>query len=289
MNSGDTAPPPPVRWITRGLRELGLHHLWRSSINVKLLCLQRFVRLFAYGASTVILVSYLRALGISDSETGLFMTLTLAGDILISLGLTLVADRLGRRKILALGALLMAASGVVFSLTSNYWILLAAAVFGVINPSGNEIGPFRAVEESTLAHLTKPDERTSIFTWYIMSGTAGTALGLITSGWATTLLAKHGWLPVETYRVVFVAYAVLGIVKFILSLLLGKQCEMDRPPAQTQSSETEPLLNGDAPKADDKPSKFAMLPGLSRESTVILVQLCMLFALDNFASGLATL
>jgi predicted MFS family arabinose efflux permease len=41
---------------------------------------------------------------------------------------------LGRKAILALGALLMAASGVVFGLSGNYWVLLAAAIFGVISP-----------------------------------------------------------------------------------------------------------------------------------------------------------
>ena len=32
--------------------------------------------------------------------------------------------------------------------------------------SGNEIGPFRAVEESTLAQLISPEARTDIFAWY---------------------------------------------------------------------------------------------------------------------------
>ena len=62
------------------------------------------------------------------------MTLTLLGDVVISFLLTLVADALGRRRILAMGALLMTASGVVFALSNNYWILVIASVFGVISP-----------------------------------------------------------------------------------------------------------------------------------------------------------
>jgi predicted MFS family arabinose efflux permease len=62
------------------------------------------------------------------------MTLTILGDVLVSLVLALWADRLGRRRILMLGGLMMAGSGVVFAITSNYWILLAAAVLGVISP-----------------------------------------------------------------------------------------------------------------------------------------------------------
>ena len=126
--------PKPVRWTVRALDEIGLVQLFKAARDTKLLCLQRFVRLFAYGASTLILAAFLSEVGTSDMQTGLFMSLTLAGDVVISFLLTLVADALGRRKILALGAVMMTASGVVFGLTENYWVLLAAAIFGVITP-----------------------------------------------------------------------------------------------------------------------------------------------------------
>ena len=114
--------------------ELGVYSILRSSRDTKLLCLQRFTRLFAYGASTLILALYLSSLGSSDARIGLFMTLTLLGDVVISFLLTLVADGLGRRRILALGAALMSASGLVFAVSGNYWILVAASIFGVISP-----------------------------------------------------------------------------------------------------------------------------------------------------------
>ena len=114
--------------------ELGVYSILHSSRDTKLLCLQRFTRLFAYGASTLILALYLSSLGSSDARIGLFMTLTLLGDVVISFLLTLVADGLGRRRILALGAALMSASGVIFAISGNYWILVAASIFGVISP-----------------------------------------------------------------------------------------------------------------------------------------------------------
>lgn len=118
----------------KGLEELGLLSLWQAPRDAKLLVAQRFVRLFAYGGSTLILASYLSALGISDDRIGLFMTLTLVGDVAISFLLTLFADALGRRAVLALGSALMVGSGVIFALFGNFWLLLAAAVFGVISP-----------------------------------------------------------------------------------------------------------------------------------------------------------
>lgn len=121
-------------YLTKVLEELGLISLWTSTIDTKLLCCQRFVRLFAYGGSTLILVTYLAALDVSPEKIGLFMTLTLVGDTCISFVLTLYADALGRKVILAAGACLMAAAGVTFANSGNYWVLLVAAVVGVISP-----------------------------------------------------------------------------------------------------------------------------------------------------------
>lgn len=130
----DDASSKRVSFLVRVLEELGLLSIYKSPTDTKLLCVQRFVRLFAYGGSTLILASYLSALGISDRRIGLFMTLTLVGDVVISFFLTLFADALGRKAILALGAALMTVSGIVFGLSGNFWVLLAAAIFGVISP-----------------------------------------------------------------------------------------------------------------------------------------------------------
>jgi hypothetical protein len=131
-DSNDAVSQPPV--ANRVLQELGLLSLYNSTRDIKILCVQRFIRLFAYGSSTLVLVAFLRELGVSTTRVGLFMTLTLAGDIIISFILALFADGVGRRFVLALGAVLMTASGIVFATSSNYWILLAAAILGVISP-----------------------------------------------------------------------------------------------------------------------------------------------------------
>ena len=56
------------------------------------------------------------------------------GDIAISFFLTLFADALGRKAILVLGAALMTAAGVAFALSGNFWVMLAAAIVGIISP-----------------------------------------------------------------------------------------------------------------------------------------------------------
>ena len=121
-------------YLSRAASELGISSILQSSRDTKLLCLQRFIRMFAYGTTTLILALHLSSLGVSDARIGLFMTLTLLGDVIVSLLLTLVADGLGRRRTLAVGAALMIAAGMVFAVASNYWILAAASILGVISP-----------------------------------------------------------------------------------------------------------------------------------------------------------
>ena len=116
------------------LAELGLLSLFSSPRDVKLLILQRFTRFFAFGGSTIVLALYLHALHVSDTQIGLFMALALVGDV-VSFALTVCADGWGRRRVLMLGAGLMAASGSVLACSGSVWLLLLAAVFGVLSPT----------------------------------------------------------------------------------------------------------------------------------------------------------
>lgn len=149
-------------FLQRFCVEIGLKSLIESPRDTKVLCLQRLVRLFAYGGSTLILVLFLSSLGNSDEKIGLFMTLTLLGDVVISLILTVIADRIGRRRMLGLGSLLMALSGIIFATCTNFWVLVAASVVGVISPryhtsSGNtdEAKLTTAVTKLALSKLSK--------------------------------------------------------------------------------------------------------------------------------------
>src|SRR3981081_2007792 len=107
-----------------------------------LLFATRFIRLFAYGSLSVVLVFYLIAIGLSEPQTGMLLTLTLVCDTVRSLFLTTRADRTGRRRMLIVGALLMVAAGLVFALTSSLWLLVLAGTVGVISPRAPRGGTF---------------------------------------------------------------------------------------------------------------------------------------------------
>ena len=120
----------------------------------RLIFVTRAVRMFGYGLASVVLVLYLAALGLPDPAIGALLTATLLGDAAISLWLTTHADRAGRRRVLIAGALLMALAGVGFASTSAVPLLILAATIGVISPSGNEVGPFLAVEQASLSQTS---------------------------------------------------------------------------------------------------------------------------------------
>ncbi|KAK1585896.1 major facilitator superfamily transporter [Colletotrichum navitas] len=297
----------PVSWLSRLGEESGFASIIESCRDTKVLCLQRFVRLFAYGASFLILVHFLSSLNFSDERIGLFMTLTLLGDVFISFLLTAITDQVGRRKVLGAGAVLMMMSGLVFSWADNYWILVAASIFGVISPSGNEIGPFRAVEESILAQLTVRDKRSDIFAWYTLFGSAGAAFGTLTCGWAVQFLEHNeAWTPREAYRVVFLIYAGLGALKLIL--ILGLTSGVEAAPLKSDSAlarasgEHQPLV-ADSGRRENHPRQSteesrpfpslsermrALVPYISPLSRSILFRLLLLFCIDSFASGMAS-
>ena len=104
-----------MRILSKLSQELGITTLLTSPRDIHILLLTRLIRMFAYGSSTLILALFFAELGHSDTKIGLFMTLTLFGDVVISLALAFVADAIGRRAILFIGSLLMAASGVCFA------------------------------------------------------------------------------------------------------------------------------------------------------------------------------
>src|SRR5712672_2382845 len=177
-----------------------------------LLFFTRFMRLFAYGSLSVVLVFYLIGLGLSESQTGLLLTLTLAGDTIVSLYLTTRADRIGRRRMLIIGATLMAAAGLAFACTSNFLLLILAGTIGVISPSGNEVGPFVSIEQAALSHVVSASTRTTAFAWYTLTGSFATAIGSLCGGMLPSLVDSNGTPQIKGYRAVVIAYAALGMV-----------------------------------------------------------------------------
>jgi MFS family permease len=200
--------------------------LRRLTFDGRLLFATRAARMFAYGFLSVVLVLYLKEIGLGEDQIGLLLTLTLLGDTVISLWITTAADRLGRRRMLVLGALLMAGAGIAFAVTQNFGFLLAAAIVGVISPSGNEVGPFLSIEQAALSQTITDDERTEVFAWYNLLGSLATAAGALAGGLASQVLLTSGFEGPAIYRPVVVAYGVAGALLAVSFLWLSANVEV---------------------------------------------------------------
>ena len=226
----------------------------------------RTIRMFGYGFLAVVLVLYLAASGLDPIGIGAVLTLTLVGDTIVSLWLTTHADRLGRRRVLIASSLLVVIAGLVFSVTNLLPLLILAGIVGVISPTGNEVGPFLAIEQASLTQVVPARRRTATFAWYNLAGYVATATGALLAGLLSQALISAGWHDVDAYRAVVVVYAAIGLVMAILATRLSPDIEI--PPSE-------------ASRADDG---IARRLGLGRSRSVVL-RLSALFSLDAFAGG----
>ena len=230
----------------------------------KLLLAAKIVRTFAYGFLSVILAIYLKLIGFDDLLIGLVLTVTLVNSVIFTLIASFYADRIGRRRTLAIYAALMSISGAIFVTTENHVMLIVAAFIGTINVTGSETGAFLTIEQAILPQTVKNiKKRNIIFAIYNMVGTFAMSAGVLLSGLPTIIQQQFGGAlnQIDSIKPLFILYSLLGIVVIGIYLLLSNRIEVEgkiaRPLTQT----------------------------LSPMSKNIVGKLSGLFAIDSFAGG----
>jgi len=231
----------------------------------KLLLTARMVRTFSYGFLSIILAIYLKQIGFDDFVIGVILSATLLNSVFFTLFASFYADRFGRRKILIIYAVLMSAAGTIFLLTDNYLALIVAALIGTINVTGSETGAFLSIEQAILPQTVKKiKKRNTLFAFYNMGGTFAMSGGILLSG-IPQILQETGWSNVESFKPLFVAYVIAGLIVAILYLFLSKNIE---------------VKNRHKIKSHGSPLKK-----LSPKSRSIVGKLSLLYSLDSFAGG----
>ncbi|KAJ9494190.1 hypothetical protein H2202_010379 [Exophiala xenobiotica] len=226
-----------IKWF---YHEFGIVSINETGRNAYFIILARTCRMFAYGTNSLILAIFFSALKYTDHQIGLFMTLTLLGDVFLGTFLTLVADRVGRRKVLMGGSLLMVLTGFIFAIFENFWILLGAAILGVVSVTGSDFGPFRSIEESMLSQLTTPSSRADVLAWYVTTSTLGSSIGSEVSGRVIHFLeGRDGWTSVDAYHALFWVYTAMGLVNAVLVLPLTEDCELQTATAAARETYVE--------------------------------------------------
>lgn len=211
----------------------------------------------AYGFLSVTLALYLAALGFTGAAIGVVFAAALAGGAVMTILLTSVSGRLGRRTVLLIGAVLMGLAASAIALTSNV-ILLALAVFvGTISPSGKEIGPFLALEQAILPQSAPDNKRTALFATYNLIGSFSSAVGALAAGLPHLL----GLTIISGTHVLLWAYVAVACVLLLLYGRLSPAVEV-----------------------------VGRLPGAAAkqrlsQSRGIVTRLAALFAVDSFAGA----
>ena len=232
------------------------------------------LRTLAYGFLSVILGLYLDERGLDVQAIGAVFTAALAGGAAMTLVQTAVADRLGRRRLLLLGALLMAGAGAVFVVSDSVWVLIVAAIVGTISPSGKEVGPFLSLEQAIVPQTTSDAERTSAFAFYNMIGLAAGAVGALLVGVPVLL----GMPTLLGYQALVWAYAATGLLLLFLYNYLTSAVEA-APAAMVAESARTPVR---PPVPAVQRPRFSW--GLDQSRGIVL-RLAALFSLDAFAGG----
>jgi MFS family permease len=242
---------------------LNSSHLWyprSTTADGKRLLATRALRGLADGAVSVLLPSYLTAIGFSSLRVGAIVFGTLIGSAALTLWIGLAAHRLGRRRVMLASCALMFATGIGFATVTAFWPLFVIAVIGTLNPSAGDVSLFLPVEQAALADTVAAGDLTAIFSRYNVAGALTGAIGALASALPAIVAARFHSNPVAAERCGFMAHSILALIAATIYWSL------------TPAIEAEPLMPGTQPLA---------------QSRAIVIRLAALFSLDSFGGGLA--
>ena len=227
--------------------------------DARALLTARALRAFGDGFISLLLPYYLLLLGYSALQVGLLVTATLLGSGLMTLAIGFIAHRHSTRHLLLFASVLMVATGLAVPVLSEFWPLLVVAFIGTLNPAANDVTLFSPLEQTLLTRAAPAQSRTALFARYSLIGALVAALGAQAAGLPDLFAAREISTPLAAIRAMFVLYAVLGAVGFVLYLRLSPALE---------------------PEHHEQPVPL----GKSRR---MVYTLAALFSIDAFAGGFA--
>jgi MFS family permease len=264
-----------------------LYLLQWISKDGKLLLAARILRTFGYGFLSIIISIYLKLIGFDGFLIGLILTSTLVNSVIFTLVASFYADRIGRRKMLVIYAILMAISGVIFFVTSNYIALIVAGLIGTINVTGTETGAFLSIEQAMLPQTVKDTKkRNTLFAFYNMVGTFAMSAGVLVSGLPEIIQDQFGLSEIGSIRPLFLLYSILGVAVLATYLLLSKEVELTEKEHEEEREQVQ-VQPGDLESDEKKKPRIPkpLTQTLSPTSKKIVSKLSGLFAIDSFGGG----
>jgi len=175
----------------------------------------RALRGFGDGFAVIILPAYLTALGNDAAAVGVVAAASLLGTALLTLAVGVIAPRHDLRKLMLVGAGLMAVTGIAFPNVQHVAAIALVAFIGTINPSAGDLGVLVPLEHAMLARGADDKERTRVFARYSLIGALSTAVGSLASS-LPDLFVSAGLTELSALRLMFYAYAGFGIASALL-------------------------------------------------------------------------
>jgi predicted MFS family arabinose efflux permease len=149
----------------------------------------------------------------------------------------------------------MVATGLAFPAFEHIVFIAVVAFIGTVNPSAGDSGVFVPLEHAMLARGAGDRERTAVFARYSLIGALSAAAGALGAA-IPDALASAGIGEIAGFRLMFYAYALLGLMAAI--------------------------LYGRLPHSQLGEARHNAPLGPSR---AVVYRLAALFSLDSFASG----
>src|SRR5439155_886376 len=142
--------------------------------------------------------------------------------------LNFLGVRIGRRRFSASLFLSLAAAGIVFALTDEFWVLVPVALLGALSTDVVESGPFTSLEQAMLAGGVDNRSRPRVFGNYNAIATLAGSVGALMAGGPALLREAIGGFPSDQrFFLVFVPAGVMGAV---VAARLSRQVELEKRP-----------------------------------------------------------
>jgi predicted MFS family arabinose efflux permease len=183
---------------------------------LQLLLTARGIRAFGDGFVSILVPVYLTGLGIGAFEVGVLTTAMLLGPAMMTLTIGLIAHRLRRVTLLTGASMLMVLSGIGYAFETEFWPLLVIAAVGTLNPTASDVSVFAPLEQTLLSNAVLPERRTSIFASYSLIGSLLGAVGCLFASAPEILARITPMAPNRALQGMFLAYAFLGALAFVI-------------------------------------------------------------------------
>jgi MFS family permease len=235
---------------------------WRlGSGDTGRILVARGLRAFGDGFVALLVPIYLLDLGFSALAIGAIVTSTLIGTALLTLWAGMVANRYSLRRLLLAAALLMAATGLGFAVTTAFWPLLLIAFVGTMNPTSGDASIFLPLEQAALAQTVEPRRRTALFAKYSVIGSLLGALGILAAAIPDLAAVELSVSRGVVMQLMFGFYAALGLATLLHYRPLSPAIEAPQQRAQQPLGPSKRLVYG-----------LAALFGMDSFGTGFLVQ-----------------